>query len=45
MNFDPTAIAFWTFGTALGFAVYGTQGAAIGLTLTSGISLLWDMWK
>lgn len=45
MNINPVAINFWIFGTAVGFSIYGAQGAAIGLALTAGVSLLWTFWS
>ena len=45
MNINPVAISFWIFGASLGFAIYGAQGAAVGLAFTSGISTLWAFWQ
>ena len=35
---NPVAMNMWIFGTALGYAIGGGHGAAIGLAVTSGIS-------
>lgn len=37
---NPYAINFWIVGTATGFALGQSHGAAIGLAATGGISLL-----
>ncbi len=37
---NPVAINFWLVGASTGFAFGHTQGAAIGLAITSTISLL-----
>lgn len=37
---NPIAIAFYICGTAIGFAIDGNQGAAIGLAVTTGISVI-----
>lgn len=36
---NPVAIAFWIFGTALGYLFGGFDGALIGLVVTTGISV------
>lgn len=37
---NPRAINLWLFGTALGFAIAGPQGAAIGLAIVTGVMFL-----
>jgi hypothetical protein len=40
MRFNPIAIGLWVFCAALGYAVADAKGAAYGLALASGASIL-----
>ena len=37
---NPTAIVFFIFGVSFGFSIGDIQGAAIGLAITSGLTLV-----
>jgi len=39
-GFNPNALNLWVVGAAIGFAVEGMHGLAVGVAITAGITFL-----